>query len=504
MNVNLEKRYRILSQMIEKEKNSLVKDLCQLISVNTVNEGITHGKVCCRNKRRAFDFILSLARAMKLPCYRISDRGVVVEYGQGREVLAIPCHLDVVHAGEDWTHPPFRGTLKGSRIYGRGAVDNKGPCLSALYALFALKKSSVIPTWKIRLIYCCDEESGIWIDMDYCLRRLGEPSFTLVQDSHFPIVNSEKGFLDVIISSEKNSSTSIPRSSLTQADLTHFSGGLRSNMVPERAVGIIKIPKGVEAKKSFARMLQSKRKAYLKFFSLADIRVYSRSSYEKVCGPMSVKKCSGEIILEARGRSAHGSQPQAGRNAIVDLARFLVKLPLASNHRTRFVHVIAHVMKNDYSGKCFQIHSTHSVMGKVTVNLGQMVDHGKKISMTLNIRYPLGIQAKTIVSRIRRSLDFPVTVTVAPNSMKPFLIRADQLRIRQLQKAYRLATGRRASCVSMAGTTYAKLFQRAVGFGPLMPGENGRVHMSDEWISKPMLLRNTRALGAAYLTLACS
>ena len=62
-----------------------------------------------------------------------------VEYGEGEEYVCVMNHLDVVAAGEGWTRPPFGGVLEGNLLYGRGATDNKGPAVAALYCLCALR-----------------------------------------------------------------------------------------------------------------------------------------------------------------------------------------------------------------------------------------------------------------------------------------------------------------------------------------------------------------------------
>lgn len=55
--------------------------------------------------------------------------------------LVFNAHSDTVSAGEehDWTMDPFSGKIKGDRIYGRGACDDKGPLISALWAMVALR-----------------------------------------------------------------------------------------------------------------------------------------------------------------------------------------------------------------------------------------------------------------------------------------------------------------------------------------------------------------------------
>lgn len=62
------------------------------------------------------------------------------EIGQGAELLAILCHLDVVPSGDeaDWQTPPFEATIKDGWVFGRGVQDDKGPSLAALYAVKSL------------------------------------------------------------------------------------------------------------------------------------------------------------------------------------------------------------------------------------------------------------------------------------------------------------------------------------------------------------------------------
>ncbi|MHC4518005.1 MAG: M20 family metallopeptidase [Planctomycetota bacterium] len=55
--------------------------------------------------------------------------------GQQPALLFI-CHLDVVSPGEEtWQHDPFEAHEKNGQIYGRGAVDMKGPTTAAITAI---------------------------------------------------------------------------------------------------------------------------------------------------------------------------------------------------------------------------------------------------------------------------------------------------------------------------------------------------------------------------------
>ena len=67
-------------------------------------------------------------------------------------MIAVLGHLDVVPAGDGWSEAePFSGEVKNGRIYGRGAMDDKGPVVAAIYALAALKDAGFAPARRIRI-----------------------------------------------------------------------------------------------------------------------------------------------------------------------------------------------------------------------------------------------------------------------------------------------------------------------------------------------------------------
>ena len=74
-------------------------------------------------------------------------------------------HLDVVPAGDEaaWTHPPFAARLVDGKLYGRGAVDMKGPVAAALAAAAALARLGGPRRGRLILALVADEEAmGRW------------------------------------------------------------------------------------------------------------------------------------------------------------------------------------------------------------------------------------------------------------------------------------------------------------------------------------------------------
>ncbi len=78
-----------------------------------------------------------------------------------QEPALLTAHLDVVGANEqEWSHPPFKGTLDSTYLYGRGSFDCKLQVVSILSAFEALLEQNHQPknTWYVA--FGCDEESN--------------------------------------------------------------------------------------------------------------------------------------------------------------------------------------------------------------------------------------------------------------------------------------------------------------------------------------------------------
>jgi acetylornithine deacetylase/succinyl-diaminopimelate desuccinylase-like protein len=91
-------------------------------------------------------------------------QNVMVETGGGPRTFALIGHMDTVSEGrvEAWRYPPFDGEVVASRLYGRGAADNKAGIVCGLYALTLLKDNDLIDPALHRAVLAgvVDEESG--------------------------------------------------------------------------------------------------------------------------------------------------------------------------------------------------------------------------------------------------------------------------------------------------------------------------------------------------------
>jgi acetylornithine deacetylase/succinyl-diaminopimelate desuccinylase-like protein len=92
-------------------------------------------------------------------------RGIVAArlHGGGHhtKALVLLSHLDVVRANSrEWQVPPFSGQIKYGAVWGRGALDDKGPGVIELMAMLAIKRSGLLLNRDIVFLATDDKEQG--------------------------------------------------------------------------------------------------------------------------------------------------------------------------------------------------------------------------------------------------------------------------------------------------------------------------------------------------------
>ena len=98
----------------------------------------------------------------------IADRGdLIADRGSGLPTCSLYFHVDTVPAGAGWTVPPFALTRADGRLYGRGTADMKGTIAATLAALRALARTGSPLRFAPRLLFCTDEEGGLYPGIRY-------------------------------------------------------------------------------------------------------------------------------------------------------------------------------------------------------------------------------------------------------------------------------------------------------------------------------------------------
>ena len=244
--------------------------ISQIVKFNSQQTPPVEGAPFGKGAADCLAYFLGLAKSFGFETKNYDNYAGEVIFGEG-ESFAILAHLDVVPAGNGWTHDPFGGEVDSinKKIWGRGTMDDKGPAVIALYCLKMLKDEGFKPAKKIKLIVGCNEESG-WGCIDYYSRHAEMPETGFSPDADFPVIYAEKGILQL---------------KLTFPRLEGFevlSGGSYANMV-------------------------------------CDLVEAVAPDYKDK--PDGLTYQNGKII--SRGVTAHGSTPHLGKNAIAPVLEYL-------------------------------------------------------------------------------------------------------------------------------------------------------------------------------------
>lgn len=189
-------------RQIEKNSSEMIEGIKKIVKMPSVEtkaeENAPFGKDIALN----LDETLKLAESLGFETKNLDNYIGWAQYGEGEDYIGIIGHLDVVPVGEGWKHDPFSAHEEEGYIYARGILDNKGPILSCLYALYAIKQLNVELKRPVRIIFGCDEETG-FEDLKYYLEKEKPPVMGWTPDCKYPVVYAERGRAVVEISTEE-------------------------------------------------------------------------------------------------------------------------------------------------------------------------------------------------------------------------------------------------------------------------------------------------------------
>ena len=155
-----------------------------------------------RGPKQALEEVLKLSAELGFHTKNIDDKIGYAQYGENRSdgaYYGIFGHVDVMPLGEGWNSPPLSLTLREGKLFGRGTLDNKGPILSNLYALYVLKENGVTFDRPVRIVFGTNEETGFGCVKHYLTKEI-PPTFGWTPDCKWPVVYGERGRLKVRVS----------------------------------------------------------------------------------------------------------------------------------------------------------------------------------------------------------------------------------------------------------------------------------------------------------------
>ena len=392
--------------------DEIKKKISQIVRFPSYQQPAENGMPFGEPAAEALKYFLSLAKNMGFETHNYDNYAGEVIYGEGEE-FAVLAHLDVVPAGSGWTREPFGGEIdnEAGRIWGRGTMDDKGPAIIMLYCLKALKDEGFVPSRKIKLIVGCNEETG-WACIDHYNKVAHMPDEGISPDADFPVIYAEKGILHV-----KFTFT-------VKGKFAELKGGERANMVCDLCT--------VSADASYGNP--------------ADYGLFLEG---------------GKVV--SRGKSAHGSTPSEGLNAIEPILRYLK------------LDGMAELLFNVQFG----LKGLKDETGELTFSPDMIKSCGDEVNVTCDIRYPATMTEEQILSKIS-GYGIPYKIE---HSQAPLYGDKDGFLVKTLCDVYNEVCGTNAQPIAIGGGTYARALKHGAAFGPEEAGEESTIHQADEYIT---------------------
>ena len=168
----------------------MIEDIKTIVKMPSVEGTFQQGAPFGKDIALTLDKVLEIAQSLGFETKNLDHYIGYAQYGKGEDYIGIIGHLDVVPTGLGWKHPPFSAYEEDGYIYSRGILDNKGPIMTCLYALYAIKELNIKLHKPVRIIFGCDEETG-FKDLEYYLKHEKPPVMGWTPDCKYPVVFAE-------------------------------------------------------------------------------------------------------------------------------------------------------------------------------------------------------------------------------------------------------------------------------------------------------------------------
>ncbi|WP_339480792.1 MULTISPECIES: dipeptidase [unclassified Pseudomonas] len=337
------------------------------------------------------DKIKSLAEAFNLNFRNVDNRVYEISLeGSGDEVVGIHAHADVVPVTpENWVLKdgsrldPFKVTLVGDRLYGRGTEDDKNGIVVALYAMKIIKEEKLPLARNFKLLIDTTEETT-GDAIPYYFERNPTPKYNLALDGGYPVVIAEKGYGTIMANFTRRTAQG------KGAEITALTGGLATNQIPSTSVATFASDKPAELAASLLK-------------AATDYAKRNGGNFEA-----STQVVGKDVNLTFTGVSAHSSEPESGVNPVARMLDFINsldgKVALKRNHVTDAARYAADNWGLDYLGSKLGIGFSDAFMGPLTASLTYVALDEKTFKLAVNLRVPVGKSTEALKTEIADKL----------------------------------------------------------------------------------------------------
>jgi len=436
-----------------------IENLRRILRINSEEGEASEGKPFGEGVGRCLEEVLKIGEEMGFTVKNVDGYGGHIDWEGAaseaeRKIFGIIGHLDVVPAGNGWTHEPYGADIEDGYIYGRGTTDDKGPMMVCLEAMKALKDEGFVPRHTVRLIWGCDEETN-WKGVKYYFEKEKRPDFGFTPDADFPIINGEKGILHFILAKKfiKPSSKGL--------ELRTLKGGTAANAVADFARAVVKSSEGYDKIKK----------------AVEDYKL--ETGYKVAC-----KSVGKSLEITASGIAAHGAKPESGLNAISVIMQLLGRLNFFDDDRNDFIGFynqhLGFFTKGEKMGCCMK----DDLSGDLSMNVGMIDLDSEAAKLTMDVRYPVSKSSEAVYKGIAETVERYGIGIVRSEDKAPIFTDVQNPLVTCLLDIYKKHTGdNEAQPIVIGGGTYARATPGIVAFGAQLPGEEDLMHQKNERIS---------------------
>lgn len=463
---------QILNDLVDKYAQKIIQTTQKLLTIESVyGYGDAPNQPFGSGPAHALDFMLGMADQMGLTHKNLQGYAGYAELGEEGELIGVLSHLDVVPAGTGWDLPPFGGIIQDNRIFGRGAMDDKGPSVAALFALWVIKLSGLPITKRVRHIMGLDEEEGFRC-INYYLRNEEVPVMGFSPDGDFPVIHGEKGILQF------SSTDHYAPGKGTDIILKNIKGGTAPNVVPGEA--------------------------YATFYVSSEGRYQINRAYKKLEDKRNIALSDDgvTITITARGRSCHGSKPEMGVNAIGVLLSFLVTIVGMNPEVKRMIKKFLTLFLQGYDGAGCGVACADELSGPLTMNMGEFYAQNGVATCQMDVRYPVTSDFAMLWHDLEERVEEKDMHLQINEHKPPLYVPADHPLVEKLCGVYQEMTGDMTKPLVIGGGTYCRAVKNFVAFGPMFPHSVDTVHRANEHIPIADLILMTKIYAQAIYELA--
>lgn len=445
----------MFEQYIENNKGKMMNDLKKLISYRSVsitsqNAEFPFGKECSN----CLHYVLNLAASLGFTTKNIDEYCGYIEFGSGKDLIGIVGHLDVVPANENWNYPPYNATIKDGKIYGRGALDDKGPVIATIYAMKAVMNNYSKINKRVRLILGLNEEKA-WQCIKHYKEKEEIPQYGFSPDANFPVIFAEKGVLSYWFEEEYQNNKNII---IKKIDCNNA-----FNVVPEKCTFELEVMPNINISNI-----------------IIDLKVIGKEYNYNI----DIEKIKNNTIkVTTYGKAAHSAYPELGENAISKLIIILNDVFEKYECNNELFQFFKTKIGTEYNGQSLNINISDET-GKLTLNVAKVILEDNKLKIGINLRIPATISINQIEEKLERSINnYNNLKSYTHAKSNPLYVNPENKIIKVLLEIYNSKTKSNLKPVAIGGATFARAFKNFVSFGPVIPGDKDMCHQNDEYIT---------------------